>query len=65
MFRHTNQINLNGHLVNTLHVGSFLSPFYSEHKHLRRETRRHCENLLTAQGYQLTKHLSNTLAYLP
>ncbi|OOO03358.1 MAG: hypothetical protein USCGTAYLOR_00393 [Chromatiales bacterium USCg_Taylor] len=36
-----------------------------EHKHLRRETRRHCENLLTAQGYQLTKHLSNTLAYLP
>jgi len=36
-----------------------------EHKHLRRETRRHCENLLTAQGYHLTKHLSNTLAYLP
>ncbi len=32
-----------------------------EHKHLRRETRRHCENLLEAQGYQLTKRLSNTL----
>jgi FkbM family methyltransferase len=36
-----------------------------EHKHLRRETKRHCENLLEAQGYQLTKRLSNTLAYLP
>ncbi len=36
-----------------------------EHKHLRRETRRHGGSLLTAQGYQLTKHLSNTLAYLP
>ena len=36
-----------------------------EHKHLWRQTRRHCENLLMAHGYQLTKHLSNTLAYLP
>ena len=36
-----------------------------EHKHLRRETRRHCGSLLTARGYRLTKHLSNTLAYLP
>ncbi|MGH8508681.1 MAG: FkbM family methyltransferase [Gammaproteobacteria bacterium] len=36
-----------------------------EHKHLQREVRRHCENLLEAQGYQLRKHLSNTLASLP
>ncbi|MGH8491356.1 MAG: hypothetical protein ACREXS_21480 [Gammaproteobacteria bacterium] len=36
-----------------------------EHKHLWREARRHCASLLTVQGYQLTKHLGNTLAYLP
>ena len=31
----------------------------------QRELSAHCGSLLTAQGYQLTKHLSNTLAYLP
>ncbi len=36
-----------------------------EHKHIGRAGRRGCRELLSARGYRLTRHLSNTLAYLP
>ncbi len=36
-----------------------------EHKHIGHAGRRGCRELLSGQGYRLTRHLGNTLAYLP
>lgn len=35
-----------------------------EHKHLSRKSRKSCERLLNGQGYRLTRHYTNTMAYL-